>query len=86
MSPIVRAITIVFGVLSAAFGSSLTRTVDRRQLETAIGRTGTVLILALPVVTVLAWLMVWMFGWITNTEGAGDPFAWWRSWLQSPDP
>jgi hypothetical protein len=86
MSPIVRAITIVFGVLSAAFGSSLTRTVDRSQLEQAIGRKGTVLVLALPVLTVVAWLIVWAFGKFTGTEGAGDPFAWWRSLLQSPDP
>ena len=85
MSPIVRAITIVFGVLSAAFGSGLTRSVDREQLEQAIGRKVTVLILALPVATVAVWVGVWVFGKFTGTEGAEDPFAWWRAWLQSPD-
>jgi len=86
MSRIRNFVTIVFSILYAAFGGSPTRKVDRAQLEKAIGRTGTIVVLSIPVITVTAWLIVWAVGRIMGAEGAEDPLAWWRSWLSTPDP
>ena len=86
MSRIRNIVTIAFSILYATFGSSLTRKVDDAQLEKAIGRTGTIVIWSIPVITVVVWLVVWAVSRIMGIEGAEDPLAWWRSWLSTPDP
>ena len=85
MDRIVRFVTVVCGLLYAAFGGSPTRKVDRAELERSVGRKVTAVVMAIPVVTVVVWLAVWAGGRIFGSEGAEDPFVWMRSLLPSSE-
>lgn len=78
MSRLFRAIAEIANLCHGLFGSSAKQPFSRRSLEDLIGRRAARIILAVPVVTVTAWLLLWAAARLFDWPAGEDPFTWIR--------
>lgn len=78
MSRLFRAIAEIANLFHGLFGTSVKRPFSRQSLEELVGRRAARVILAVPVVTVVAWLGLWAAARLFDWPAGDDPFAWIR--------
>ncbi len=78
MSRFFRFIAEFANLMHGAFGSGFRRAFSRQSLEDLVGPLWTRVILAIPVVTVIAWLGIYVIAKVLDLPAGEDPFAWMR--------
>ena len=78
MSRVLRAIAEIANLCHGLFGTSAKQPFSRQSLEELIGARAARLVMAVPAVTVSAWLLLWAASKLFDLPAGDDPFAWVR--------
>lgn len=82
MSRVFRAIAEIANLFHGVFGTTVKRPFSRQSLEDLVGSRATRVIMAIPVITVTAWLVLWVAAKLLDLPAGDDPFAWIRQITQ----
>lgn len=76
MSRILRIIAEVANIFNGAFGTTHKRPFSRESLENLIGHRASRLVMAVPVITVVLWLVVYTTAKYLDLPAGENPFSW----------
>jgi len=78
MGRVFRIIAEIANLFHAMFGSGVKRPFSRESLDALIGRRTARVVLSIPVITVTAWLLLWVAAKLFGLPEGDDPLAWIR--------
>lgn len=78
MSRLFRMIAEFANLFHGLFGSGVKRPFSRQSLEELVGPLWTKVIVSVPVVTGIAWLLLWISARLFGLPEGEDPFVWIR--------
>ena len=78
MSRVFRFIAEIANLFHGAFGSGIKRPFSREALENLVGPVWTRIILSIPVITVTAWIGIYVAAKVLDLPDGENPFTWFR--------
>jgi hypothetical protein len=79
MSRIFRFIAEAANLFHGMLGHGAKQPFSRQSLEDLVGRPAARVVMAIPVVTVTLWLLLWGASKVFDLPAGSDPFAWFRN-------
>lgn len=79
MARIFRFIAEIANFFHGMFGYGAKQPFSRQSLEDLVGRRAARVVMAVPVLTVSLWLLLWAASKLFDLPEGGDPFAWIRN-------
>lgn len=81
MSRILRIIAEIANIFHGAFGTTFKRPFSRDSLVDLIGQRAARVVMAVPVITVVVWLAVYMAAKAFDLPAGENPFSWVRDFV-----